>query len=111
MKYHLKITAEASDLLSAAAKWYAETSRSLDIAAAWYDGFIERIDSLEQNPFAGALSPESKDLAIEIREIHYGSGRRPTHRAIYRIKGNVVEVLTIRHLAQQPLTLSDLPLK
>jgi len=108
MTYHLKMTMKALDLLSANAQWYAEQSQSRELAIAWYDGFVKRIESLEKDPFAGRLASESSDFDFELRQINYGSGKRPTHRALYRIVGNTVEVLLIRHLAQQPLRPGDI---
>jgi plasmid stabilization system protein ParE len=108
MNYRLQVTDEASDLLLAAAKWYAETSQSLDIATAWYDGFLEELETLEKNPLCGGAAPENSLFDFELRELHYGSGKRPTHRALYRVVGNVVEVLSIRHHAQRPLVPGDL---
>jgi len=108
MKYFLKITDEAADLLFSAAKWYAETSQSLEVASAWYDGFLDELESLEDNPLSGSLAPERHLFDFELREVYYGSGRRVTHRALYRIVGNTVEVLSIRHHAQRPLRSGDL---
>ena len=108
MSYRLKITDEAADRLLAAAKWYAETSQSFAIATAWYDGFLDELDTLEQNPFRGSLAAENELFDFELREIYYGSGRRLTHRALYRIVLNTVEVLSIRHHAERPLRRDDL---
>jgi plasmid stabilization system protein ParE len=108
MKCSLKITDEAAELLYAAAKWYAETSQSLEIATAWYDGFLEELELLVDNPMRGSLAPENDLFEFELREIYYGSGKRITHRALYRIVENTIEVLSIRHHAQQPLRKGDL---
>ena len=108
MSFSLKITDEAADLLLSIAKHYAETSQSLEIAAAWYDGFIEKLEILAQNPLRCAVAPENELFDFELRELLYGSGKRLTHRAIYRIVENTVEVLTIRHHAQRPLQPGDL---
>jgi plasmid stabilization system protein ParE len=108
MKYFLKITDEAADLLFSAAKWYAETSQSLEVASAWYDGFLDELELLEDNPLRGSLAPEGHLFDFELREVYYGSGRRVTHRALYRIAGNTVEVLSIPYHAQRPLRSGDL---
>jgi hypothetical protein len=50
MSYRLRITDEAAELLLSSARWYAETSQSIEIAAAWYDGFLDLLDSLTNNP-------------------------------------------------------------
>ena len=108
MNYRLHITDEAAELLQSNARWYAETSQSLDIAAAWYDGFISLLESLEQNPRLGSVAPENDKFEFELRELCYGSGKRLTHRALYRIVGDTVEVLSIRHHAQRPISPGDL---
>jgi hypothetical protein len=108
MKYYLKIADEAAGLLLSSARRYAETSQSLDIAVKWYDGFIDELEKLEQNPWLGSLAPEDSLYDFELRELLYGSGKRLTHRALYRIVGHKVEVLTIRHHAQRPLGPRDL---
>lgn len=108
MSFRLLLTDEAADLLFAIAERYAETSQSLEVAIAWYDGFIEDLESLEQNPFRCAVAPENGLIDFEVRELLYGSGKQLTHRAIFRIVENRIEVLTIRHHAQRPLQHGDL---
>jgi Txe/YoeB family toxin of Txe-Axe toxin-antitoxin module len=90
------------------ARWYAETFQSLDVAATWYDGFLDLLDGLEADPLQGILAPENHLFDFELREVHYGSGRRFTHRALYRIVGQRIEILSVRHLSQQPLGPSEL---
>jgi plasmid stabilization system protein ParE len=107
MTYRLQVTDEARQLLLQAAQWYARTSQSIEIAITWYDGFIDALEKLEKNPNGGPLAPENDLFPFELRELHYGSGRRATHRAIYRVVENRVEVLSIRHLAQRPLSPKD----
>ena len=108
MTHHLKITDEAANLLFSIARRYAEESQSIEIAGRWYDGFIDTLQSLEQNPRLGSVAPENGLFEFELRELLYGSGHRLTHRALYRIVGDTVEVLTIRHHAQRPLERRDL---
>jgi plasmid stabilization system protein ParE len=108
MKYRLRITNEASDRLFAIARWYAETSQSLEIASTWYDGFLDALEKLEDEPLRGVIAAEDHLFHFELREIYYGSGKHITHRALYRIVGKSVEVLTIRHHAEQPLRSGDL---
>jgi hypothetical protein len=60
MAYYLKFTDEAADLLLSHAKWYLETSQSPEVAIAWYDGFLDALESLEQNPWRGCLAAENE---------------------------------------------------
>ena len=108
MNYGLEITDEAAANLLAISRWYVERSQSLEVAAAWHDGFLEAIDELKSNPWRGSVAPEASAVGFELREIHYESGKRLTHRALYRIAGNTVQVLSIRHFSQQPIKPGDL---
>lgn len=108
MKYRLKITEEAAEHLRVIVQWYLETSQSIEIATAWHDGFIRKLELLEQNPQLGGLAPENGKFDFELRELCYGSGKRLTHRALYRILDDTVEVLSIRHHAQRPIRPDDL---
>jgi hypothetical protein len=47
-------------------------------------------------------------LPIEIRELAYGLGRKPTHRALFAIRPDAVIVYAIRHTAQADVTPDDL---
>jgi plasmid stabilization system protein ParE len=75
----------------------------------WYAGFSDAIRSLTENPERCPLAPENGRFPYEIRELHYGLGSRPTHRAVFTIRPDMVLVLTIRHAAQAELTEEDLP--
>jgi hypothetical protein len=108
MSYHLKFTEEAANRLFEIAKWYLEASQSIDVATTWYDGFLGELESLEQNPWRGSIAGENELFDFELRELLYGSGKRLTHRALYRVVGNVVEVLTIRHRAERPIGPDDI---
>jgi plasmid stabilization system protein ParE len=108
MSYHLKLTNEAANRLFEIANWYLKTSQSTDLAMAWYDGFLDELELLEQNPWRGCIAAENDLFDFELRELHYGSGKRLTHRALYRVVGNVVEVLTIRHHAERPIGPGDI---
>jgi plasmid stabilization system protein ParE len=63
---------------------------------------------LEEVPAKFSLAPERGVWTFEIRQLNFGIGRRPTHRALFRIKDDEVVVLRIRHLAQDFLTADEL---
>ena len=106
MTYTVDVTQRARRRIDEARNWYAKRDRP--IADAWYLGFRAAILSLENNPEQHGLCRESERLPGQVRELLYGSGRRKTHRAIFRIVGDRVEVLTIRHLAQRDLEPEDI---
>jgi plasmid stabilization system protein ParE len=100
------LTDRADRDLVQACTWWAE-NRSAEQAERWYDGFSRAILSLATNPERCPLAPENEALRYEVRQLSYGLGRRPTHRAVFTIRGNMVLILRVRHLAQQPLSPGD----
>jgi plasmid stabilization system protein ParE len=108
MTHDVVLTRRAARELEDAADWWAE-HRSPNEAARWYAGFSDAIASLERKPDGFPLAREDGLFPYEIRELHYGLGSRPTHRAVFTIRPDMVLVLAIRHTAQAELTEEDLP--
>ena len=108
MTTRVVFTHRAERELQVAADWWA-AHRSPSQAARWYAGFSEALASLSRNPERCPLASENGRFSYEIRELHYGLGPRPTHRAVFTIRDDMVLVLTIRHAAQADLTETDLP--
>ncbi len=106
MKYTVIITDPARDQLLAIARWWAE-NRSSEQALRWYDGFCESLKSLASSPEKHRLARENALFKDELREFYFGLSRR-THRAIFRIDGDVVRALAVRHLAQDDTRPDDL---
>jgi plasmid stabilization system protein ParE len=101
------LTKRAQDELEEAHKWWAE-NRSADQANRWYTGFIQAMLTLENAPERYPLAPENELFRIEVRQLNYGLGNKPTHRALYTVRPDAVVILRVRHLAQQPLSFDDL---
>ena len=101
MKAVVVIAPLALRQLREAAGWYRDRSQSDDLARDWLDGFLEGLMSLQFDPERHPLARESHKFSVEIHEVHYGSGRRKTHRALFRVQGTAVHVLTVRHIAQE----------
>ena len=108
MTLHVVLTRRAERELEDATDWWAE-HRSPDQAARWYAGFSEAIAALAEHPDRYPLAPENGRFPYEMRELHYGLGSHPTHRAVFTIRPDMVLVLTIRHASQAELTGEDLP--
>jgi plasmid stabilization system protein ParE len=79
-------------------------SDSAAVSKTWIDGFLKLIASLAEMPERCSLAHENDLFPVELREIHYGSGRRKTHRAVFYIVNGVVMVIAIRHFAQDDLS-------
>ncbi len=105
MKAVVVIAPLALRQLQEAADWYRDRSQSNDLSRDWLDGFFELLMSLHSDPERHPLARECQHFPDMIREVHYGSGRRITHRALYRIQDTEVHVLTVRHIAQVDVNL------
>ena len=106
MKFRVRLTAVAEYQIESAAEWWAQ-HRSLEQALHWLRKINERIFSLADNPGRCALSQESARFTYEVRELLFGTGSQPTHRVLFRIIGDVVEVLMVRHVARDDLQSRD----
>jgi len=108
MKYDVSIDDVVWLQLKDAARWYLQRSESSQVAESWYRGFVEALQSLSENPTRHGLARENDLFRYELRELLYGSGRRKTHRALFRVVGSRVEIMLIRHIAQRDITPDDL---
>ena len=107
MTYEVVLTERARAQMEAAYSWWAE-NRSQAQAARWYNAFAEAIVSLEKDPDRCPLARENELVTSEIRDLLFGAGKRPTHRAVFTIRPNLVLILAIRHLAQKSLSPEDI---
>ncbi len=107
MSRRIVITEQAEREMQSAYDWWA-THRSKDQADRWYAGLANAIADLSENAERHGQSREGDRFAYEIRDLLFGLGRRPTHRAVFTIRAEEVVVLTVRHLAQQALSPDDI---
>lgn len=99
MSYKVRILSNAYQAIYDNAMWWSE-NRSSAQALEWYEGFIEKLQSLSEEPERFSLALENDKVPYELRELFFSLGKRPTHRALFRIQNDTVEVLVIRHVAQ-----------
>lgn len=107
MTYIVLLTKRAKEQLEGAVRWWAE-HRSAATAQRWYDGFLQALLALENNPERCPIARENDAFPYEIRQLAYGLGRRVTHRAVFTIGDNTVVVFTIRHLAREGIAPDEL---
>jgi plasmid stabilization system protein ParE len=107
MTYRIIVTARANQELLEDAIWWAE-HRDSDQANHWLDGFQVALRALAQTADKQPMAEEYGELPGELRQMPYGLGRKPTHRAVFEIRGQEVIVHAIRHLARKDLTAEDL---
>ena len=107
MTYQVLLNRSASMALDKGLLWWAE-NRSPEQAVRWHTGFLAALNQLAHDPDRFPLAPENDLVDFEVRELHYGLGSRPWHRAVFTIRDTVVRVLHIRHAAQSDLQREDL---
>jgi plasmid stabilization system protein ParE len=106
MSYKVSLVPHARLQLLDAALWWAER-RSTEQAVRWLEGFDAALESLATDPERWPVAAESEVAGFEVHELIYGVGRKKTHRAVFEIREHEVVVHSIRHLAQDSLTLDD----
>ena len=89
-----------------AVRWMAE-NLSPRVARSWHTGLMNALDSLEQNPDRCPLAEEAEELHVELRELLYRR-QRTVYRVLFTITGTTVDVLRVRHAAQDRLTDADI---
>lgn len=105
MAFQVRYSRAAYADIEAALAWRAK--QSLRAAEKWHCGFLTKIDTLGEAPERCPLADEAADLGIELRELLYGK-RRNVFRILFVIEGATVQVVRIRHGAQDRLRSTDL---
>jgi plasmid stabilization system protein ParE len=108
MRYAVETSRRAERDIRLATMWYRQRSGSQEVADTWLDAVTDNIASLAEDPLRCPLAYESNWLGVEIRELHFGSGRRKTHRILFQVEGTMVSVIAVRHFAQRDLTSDDI---
>ncbi len=73
----------------------------------WYTRLMVVVQTLENHPIRCPLAAEAATLGFELRELLFGK-RRSTFRILFRIDGDVVNVLHIRRASRGPVIPADL---
>ncbi|MCH8922817.1 MAG: type II toxin-antitoxin system RelE/ParE family toxin [Planctomycetes bacterium] len=108
MNYRVVLADRALEDIDRNARWWAK-HRSGDQAIRWYEGILAAIDSLDENPQRWPVARENENFPYELRELHFGAGSHPTHRALFTIRDDrSVVVLSVRHAAQKDVTPDEL---
>jgi plasmid stabilization system protein ParE len=104
MTYRLIIEPTAEREIRSAVRWKTENA-SPTVAARWYNGLIQKIETLRRHPNRCPLAAENDKFDEEIREVLYGRGgkRIHRHRIIFTIREDTVHVLYVRHTARDEL--------
>jgi plasmid stabilization system protein ParE len=103
MSYRVILNERAAGQLEAAYLWWLE-HRSPSQATRWYNGFLDAMDGLRENPDRFGAARESSKCPYTVRELLYGLGSSVTHRALFTVRQDVVFVFSIRHVAQSDVS-------
>lgn len=69
----------------------------------WYDGTTETLSALRDMPERHPLARENHRFDFELREVHFDLGSGSTHRALFRVLPDTIEVLAVYHIAQDEI--------
>jgi plasmid stabilization system protein ParE len=83
-----------------------KTQRSPAAGARWHAGLLGAIRSLTTNPERCPLAYEAAELGVELRELLHGR-RHSVYRVLFTFDGRTVNVLRVRHSAQDRLAPGD----
>lgn len=109
MPYQIEMASIAEAEADQAFLWISQIT-SRENAQKWYQGLLQKIESLATMPKRCSLAPENEYFSQEIRQLFYGKGK-----SLYRILFTVIEsknvslvrILHIRYFAQETLGKSN----
>ncbi|TWT88547.1 Plasmid stabilization system protein [Pseudobythopirellula maris] len=107
MTYRVVVTGPAKHDIRSNLRWWAE-NRSAEEANRWFLGIEHEIASLQTMPLRHSLAEEAGLMVVEIRQMPFGLGRRPSHRVLYAVKDDEVIVYRVRAIRQSALSLEEL---
>lgn len=100
MEYPVEFAPEACDEIDDAYNWIANESPAG--AQRWFNGLMDAIRSLHEDPERCPVAPENDAFDEEIRQLLYGK-RQHAYRILFNINGPVVQILHVRHGARRHL--------
>ena len=104
MPFRVVFRPRAQADITTATTWLARTSPAA--AVRWRRSLLSIVEKLETNPSLYPVADEAADLGLELRELLYGR-RRSMYRILFTIDGQTVNVLRVRHAAQDRLKPGD----
>jgi plasmid stabilization system protein ParE len=105
-KYRVRLTENAELDVAGVLAWFHDRAALAD-GSKWYARLLNAINTLETMPERCGLAEEATDIGEDIRELHFGR-RRATYRVLFQVVGRTVNILRIRHSAQDSVPPRDL---
>jgi len=102
MSYSISIAPSAEADLDEAYFWWAK-HRSAEQAGRWYREALAAIETLKSMPERCPLCEEADLRQGELRQLLYGTGKRATHRIVFFVEADLVNIVRVRHVAQPRL--------
>jgi plasmid stabilization system protein ParE len=106
VKYRVRLTAKAEADVESVLRWFHEHPATV-AGARWFCRLVAKIDTLETQPQRCAVTAESEDLGLEIRELLFGK-RHGVYRILFRIEERTVHILRVWHGARDRVSPDDL---
>ncbi|RIK88326.1 MAG: hypothetical protein DCC67_00750 [Planctomycetota bacterium] len=106
MSVPVYLTDRAFQDVDGACDWWAR-HRSAEQAWRWREACVKAIDSLPGLAATCPVVSERDELGIELRQLAFGLGRRPSHRVVFEIRPDIILVMRVQHLAQRELSIDD----
>ena len=102
MSYSISIAPAAEADLDKAYFWWAK-NRSAEQAGRWYREALAVIETLKKMPERCPLCEEADLQSGELRQLLFGLGKQATHRVVFFVSDDIVNIVRVRHVAQQRL--------
>ncbi|MEZ5942922.1 MAG: type II toxin-antitoxin system RelE/ParE family toxin [Planctomycetaceae bacterium] len=102
MTYRVQLTKRAEQDIERNAQWWAQ-HYSVSQAIKWFDTIHSQLQELANFPESHAALRESSEFPYLIRNKFVGFGQKPSYRAIFTVREDVVFVLSVRRFAQDRL--------
>jgi plasmid stabilization system protein ParE len=78
------------------------------VGARWFDRIMDHIDNLSDSAEWYGLADEADEIGVDLRGTYFGKRRGGRYRKPFVIRGNTVQVITVRHGSRGPITADDL---
>jgi plasmid stabilization system protein ParE len=104
MAFQVVFHPQARSDIAAAVRWLARSNSAA--AARWRTGVFRIVQNLETNPALYPMADEAPELGLDLRELLYGR-RQSAYRILFTIERQTVNILRVRHAAQDRLTSGD----
>lgn len=106
MTYLVPLTAQAEADIDRIFAWLSD--RRLEGARRWYESFWDSIERLKTMPLSCGLASEHDDFDDEVRLMLFGTRRGRRYRALFIVRGELVQILCIRGPAERPVKPEDI---